>query len=164
MKSWRRSAVRGVIASLVVLCLQVVAGSAVFADGDGSTIQTIHFDNVTLSFPSANPCSGAPGTLTLTYSGVFHQATNPTGDVHLTTTIQGPFVFVPTDPTQPTYTGHYESWDGQDVNNQNSVSHDTLNLTGTGSDGSHLSFHLIDHASVSASGVTLTFSDAVCGG
>ena len=106
MKSWRSNAVRGVIASLVVLCLQVVAGSAVFADGDGSTTQTIHFDNVTQSFPSANPCSGAPGTLTLTYTGVFHQTTHLGGDVHFTTTIQGSFVFVPTGPTQPTYTGH----------------------------------------------------------
>lgn len=164
MKSWRRSAVRGVIASLVVLCLQVVAGPIVFADGAGASTQTLHFDNITQSSPFANPCSGAPGTLTLTYSGVFHETINPAGDVHLTTTIQGTFVFVPTDPTQPTYTGHVESWDGLSINHQNSVSHDTLNLTGTGSDGSHLRFHMIDHASVSASGVTLTFSDAVCGG
>jgi hypothetical protein len=42
------------------------------------------------------------------------------------------------------------------------VFHDTFNVHGTGSDGSTLSAHFINHFSMSASGMTLVFDKFVC--
>jgi hypothetical protein len=48
------------------------------------------------------------------------------------------------------------------LNRNNAVFHDTFNIHGTGSDGSTLTAHIIDHMSISASGVTLTFDKIAC--
>jgi hypothetical protein len=48
------------------------------------------------------------------------------------------------------------------MNQNNAVFHDTNSLTLTGSDGSHVSSHMIDHMAISASGITFQFDNATC--
>jgi hypothetical protein len=121
-------------------------------------------------FPSSVPCIDAPappgpftGTLTITFNAVFHVTVNQAGDVWLTGTTEGAFSFVPFDPARPSYTGHFASWFGASLNRNNAVFHDIFNVHGTGSDGSTLTFHVIDHVNIDSSGVvTLTFTKVVC--
>jgi hypothetical protein len=118
------------------------------------------------SFPSTNPCSGAPGVLTFNLTNVmFHITVNGALDAWITTTITGALSFVPTDPTQPSLLGHVESWFGASFNRSNMVVHDIFNATATGTDGSTITAHAVEHASVSATGVTNSFSLAsmTCG-
>ncbi len=152
---------KGMLIFLAVVGLLLVTTTSVFAKAVSFT-QTFH--NATQSFPILNPCSGAPGTLTITYNGVFHVTMDTTtGTGHFTSTSAGDFVFVPDDPTQPTYTGHFAMWDGANQNIQNFAATETLNLRGTGSDGSLLKFHEVAHFSFSATGVTISFDKTACG-
>src|SRR5262249_1281506 len=109
------------------------------------------------SFAAANPCTGAPGTVTLTYNGVLHFTVNKAGSLWATGTQTGDFVLVPDDPAQPTYTGHFTAWFGVSDNRQNGVDHSTFTIHGTGSDGSKLQFHDTMHLSASASGAVVSF-------
>jgi hypothetical protein len=93
---------------------------------------------------------------------VFHETINQAGDGWLTSTQTGDFSFTPYKTTRPSYTGHFENWFGESFNKNNAVLHDTFNVHGTGSDGSTLSFHMIDHMSISASGITLVFDKVSC--
>ncbi len=146
--------------SLAVVGLLLITTTSVFAKAVSFT-QTFH--NATQSFPVLNPCSGAPGTVTITYNGVFHVTMDTTtGTGHFTTTTAGNFVLVPDDQTQPTYTGHFAIWDGANQNIQNFAATETFNLQGTGSDGSVLKFHEVAHLSFSATGVTISFDKTAC--
>jgi len=102
------------------------------------------------------------GMLTIDGNTVFHETVNTAGDGWITGTTEGAFSFMPFDPKRVSYAGHAESWFGGSFNLNNTVLHDTLNISGTGSDGSTLTAHIIDHMSISASGITLTFDKAVC--
>jgi hypothetical protein len=115
--------------------------------------------NQTMSFPSSNPCTGAPGMLTLAFSNeIFHETVNAAGDVWLTSTNTGAVSFVPLDSSQPSYFGHTTGWFGTSLNKNNAVFHDTQNSTLTGTDGSTISMHLVDHLSVNANGAVNAFS------
>ena len=151
---------KGILVFLAVVGLLLVTTTSVFAD---TITFTQHFHDVTQTAPSANPCTGAPGTLTLTFNGVFHVTMDTTtGTGHETETMAGTFVFVPDDSTQPTLTGHFAAWDGDNQNIQNFEATATLNFHGTGSDGSSLHGHFLFHISVSATGVTIQFAKASC--
>jgi hypothetical protein len=126
--------------------------------------QNIH---VAQTFPANVPCvdpaMGPPtGMLTIDGNSVFHDTVNTAGDEWLTGTTEGALTFIPFDPKRVSYTGHAQSWFGFSFNMNNSVLHDTLNVRATGSDGSTLTAHIIDHMSISASGITLTFDNIVC--
>jgi hypothetical protein len=115
--------------------------------------------NQTMSFPSANPCNGAPGMLTLAFTNeIFHETVNGAGDIWLTSTDTGAVSFVPLDPSQPSYFGHTVGWFGTSLNKNNAVFHDTQNSTLTGTDGSTITMHLVDHLSFNANGAVNTFS------
>jgi hypothetical protein len=113
--------------------------------------ETIHFSD-TVSFPEVNPCSGATGTLTIDFKGVFHITALDNGTFHVTGTDTGTFTFVPDDPSQPTYTGHFASWFGENVNSRNFTATSTFNLVLKGSDGSRLKEHALFHFTVNANG------------
>jgi len=169
-----------VLATLFTFGWVFVASVPAVAGGNSSTpcfpgpqastcTYTQNDHGLTQTFPSTVPCIDAPappgpftGLLTLTYNDVFHITVNKAGDVWLTGTTAGTFSFTPFDLSRPSYTGHFASWFGASLNKNNYVFHDTFNVHGTGSDGSTLSFHMIDHMSVSASGVTLTFDKIAC--
>src|SRR5260370_39771217 len=59
-------------------------------------------------------------------TGVFHLTINTAGDFWDTATLEGPFTFTGTDGS--TVTGHFTEWFGDSFNNQNSVSHATVDV------------------------------------
>jgi hypothetical protein len=144
----------------VIMALAAPPASAAGA-GAVSFTQTVH--NVTETGTDVNPCTGAPGTLTLTYNAIFHITTLANGTYWATFTQTGTFSFVPFDSSQPSFTGHFTVWDGDNWNNRNTTETFTLSITGTGSDGSKLRAHETEHLSVSATGITISFDKFRCG-
>jgi len=121
------------------------------------------------TFPTSVPCIDAPsppgpatGMLTITFNGVFHVNVNQAGDLWITGTQEGAFSFTPFPPRTISYAGHFATWFGASLNKNNAVFHDTFNVHGTGSDGSTLTAHFVNHMSMSASGMTLVFDKFVC--
>lgn len=86
-------------------------------------------------------------------AGAFHAIGSETGDGVLT----------PTDPALPTYTGHFTSRFGDHDNLHNGVDSSVLVIHATGSDGSTLDFHMVEHFSVSATGMSVSFDTLSCG-
>ena len=152
---------RRALTFVAMVSVMLFPASSALAEGAISFTETYH--NVTTSFPDVNPCTGDPGTLTITYNGVLHFTQLPNGTSHFTVTQTGDAVFVPDDPSLPTYTGHFTIWAGVNPNNNNTAGTVTSNVHLTGSDGSTLDFHLTEHFNVSASGVVNTFSKPSCG-
>jgi len=122
--------------------------------------KTIHVVNVTESHPDVNPCSGAKGTFSQTYSGVFHGTKLPNGTSWFTGTLHGTASFVPKDPTQPSYAGRFTTWFGDENNLQNEVEHETFHANLRGTDGSVVMAHETAHMGTSASGLTFSFDKA----
>jgi hypothetical protein len=141
----------------------LVASPTASAAGAGavSFTQTIH--NATETDTDVKPCTGAPGTLTLTYNAIFHVTTLANGTYWATFTQTGTFSFVPFDSLQPSFTGHFTVWDGDNWNNRNTTETATFTVHGTGSDGSRLAFHETEHISSSATGLTVSFDRPRCG-
>ena len=162
----------GVVAGLLAISTPVSAGgnsSTPCSPGPQSTTctYTVNVQGLTqtvqTNVPCVDPPNGPPtGTLNLNYSEVFHETVNQAGDAWFTSTVTGDLTFIPFDSSRPSYTGHFESWFGASINQNNAVFHDTNNNTATGSDGSHLSFHMVDHMAISASGITFQFDKATC--
>lgn len=133
------------------------------ADPGGAQTLTLVFHDVTPTEPSVNPCSGAPGTASLSYSSVFHITVNKNG-TQSTGTMTGDTLFAPDDPAQPTYAGHFTATFGDESNRQNGVAHATFAVHATGSDGSTLTFHENAQATLSANGtITVAFDKMRCG-
>jgi hypothetical protein len=151
------------VAVLVVAVAALVAVPVASPAGAGAVSFTQNWHNVTETSTDVNPCTGAPGTLTLTYNAVFHLTTLENGTYWATFTQTGAFSFVPFDSSQPSYTGHFTVWDGDNWNNRNTTETVTFMVRGTGSDGSTLMFHEVGHISTSASGATLSFDKLRCG-
>jgi len=148
---------------LIIVVAALVAVPAASPAGAGAVSFTQNWHNVTDTSTDVNPCSGTPGTLTLTYNAVFHVTTLENGTYWATFTQTGAFSFVPFDSSQPSYTGHFTVWDGDNWNNRNTTETVTFMVRGTGSDGSTLTFHEVEHISSSASGATLSFDKLRCG-
>jgi len=140
--------------------LSIAASAAAFfalslpvsANGAGAVSFTQTFHNAVETMPVPNPCTGAQGTVTITYNGVAH-ATFLTSGVGAGTgwetfTATGEFAFVPTDPSQPSFNGKFTTWDGDNENLRNFTATATFRLKGTGSDGSTLSFHDVFHITI----------------
>ncbi len=157
--------------ALALLAILPFAGSAQATAV--SFTQTFH--NVTQVFMppapmASNPCSGVPGVLTLTYSGVAHGNVITSGiglgSGWFTFTGTGTFSFVPT-VVAPSYTGMFTAWDGENFNLQNFAATNTLVARGTGSDGSTLFFHGVMTVSILfQSGtpvVVVSFGNFSCG-
>jgi len=152
-----------VLLVLAVAALIAVPAASPAGAGAGAVSFTQNWHNVTDTSTDVNPCSGAPGTLTLTYNAVFHITTLENGTYWVTFTQTGAFSFVPFDSSQPSYRGHFTVWDGDNWNNRNTTETATFKVTGKGSDGSMLTFHEVEHISSSASGATLSFDKPRCG-
>jgi hypothetical protein len=114
-------------------------------------VRTIHLDD-TLSSLTINPCSGVPGTQTIDFTQVLHFTVLDNGGFHVTGTLTGTSTFVPDDPSQPTYTGHFTSWFNLHVNSSNSTTTQTFNVVLMGSDGSQLKQHTLFRFTRNANG------------
>jgi hypothetical protein len=93
--------------------------------------------------PGSPTCAGGTATNTFTFkTGHYHETDHPDGTVHDTLTVEGSFLQVPDDPSQPTYTGHFAFWDGDNFNKNVRISPNfTTNITAIGSDGSVIHVH-----------------------
>lgn len=167
MRATKRALLPAAMATLATMALLLLTMATVSANGAGAVSFTQNFHNATETDVDANPCTGVPGTVTLTYDGVFH-VTELTSGIGAGTdwatgTMTGDFSFVPFDSSQPSYTGHFTSWFGENDNLHNGTATSTFMIHGTGSDGSTIQFHEVDHLSVSATGVTVSFDKPTCG-
>jgi hypothetical protein len=115
------------------------------------------------TFPSANPCTGDLGTLTITYNGVFHVTEFADGHYHVTGTQTGTFDFDTADPTKPDYSGRVTVWFGENGNVNGFNGTFTLNGRATGTDGSTLRFHQTSHITIVGSDVVVQFDKLGCG-
>ena len=151
-------------AALAVATLGLASTSVALAGGNGAQTFTQHDHGLTMVIHDVNPCTGAPATITLVVNDVFHGTINKTGS-WFTGTLTGTFSFVPVDPSQPSYTGRFTTWFGDENNLHNDVEHSTFNLHhGVGSDGSILRVHDNAQATMNANGViTVSFDKFVCG-
>ena len=147
---------------LGILTFAAFAGGVLTASPAGAraTTETVHVANVTESNPDVNPCSRATGTLTQTYSGVFHSTELPNGTSWFTGTLHGTFSFVPDDSTQPSYAGKFTTWFGDENNLRNEVEHETFRVRLLGTDGSVVMAHETAHMGTSASGLSFSFDKA----
>jgi hypothetical protein len=139
---------RRLMAWLPVLTLS----AALFAPAASATeTDTTHFSD-TISRGELNPCSGAPGTLTIALSGVIHTTDLEDGTVHVTVTTTGTVTFVPDDPTQESFTGHLAESSSYNVNSSNFTITNAENVILHGSDGSLGKQHILFHLTVNANG------------
>jgi hypothetical protein len=158
------------IATLAALGSVFLMALPAQANGAGAISVTQTFHNAIQTFvppdPTAvQPCTGVPGTLTVTFNGVAHftvlTAGVGAGTGWGTFTAAGTFTFAGSDGVN--FSGRFTTWDGQNFNLQNSATTAIFVVHGTGSDGSSLTFHDVAHMSVSASGMTLSFDKPTCG-
>jgi hypothetical protein len=145
---------RRLLAFLPALTLSaaLLAPAAAFA----AQTTTIHFTH-TESRAEHNPCSGAPGTLTIMLSGVIHTTDLGDGTVQRTTTTTGTVSFVPDDPSQASFSGHLAESDSQITKPRNAIVTNAENVVVHGSDGSLGKQHILIHQTVNANG-TVTSS------
>ncbi len=148
-----------VFAVFVAAAVALVAAAGAGAAGAGAVSLTQHLNNeVLFSDHDVNPCTGSPGTVTGTAkNGVFHITTLANGTFWATFTAEGTITFVPDDPSDPSFSGHFAVWDGENGNLQNETETSTFNAVLVGSDGSHVGTHETFHMSTSASGGSITF-------
>src|SRR6266498_4127817 len=100
----------------LMLSAALLAPAAAFA----TETEMIRFSG-TDSRAEANLCSGAPGTLTIVFSGVIHTTDLDDAAIHMTGTMTGTVTFVPDDLSQSSFTGHLTEWSGENVNASNST-------------------------------------------
>jgi hypothetical protein len=136
----------------LMLSAALLAPTAAFA----TQTQTIHFSHTDVR-AAANPCSGAPGTLTIVLSGVLHATDLGDGTVHETVTTTGTVTFVPDDPGQESFRGHLAESHSEITNPRNVIETNAENVVVRGSDGSLGKQHILIHTTVNANG-TVTSS------
>jgi hypothetical protein len=125
--------------------------------GQGAATCTAHLKDFMLVMPvgQAAPCLPA-GTIFWTVNGVFHITLNKLSsappDSWLTSTMTGPFTFIPEGSTEVTLTGHGTSWFGSENNNQNNVQHFTYNLEAHSVTGGTFKFHMNADATTTPDG------------
>ena len=147
-----RSRLIGVAAAALIGAAVGVPAALGAGAGTVSFTQTIK-NQVVDSEADSNPCTGATGTFTLfAKSAVFHITFNSKG-FWATFTASGTATFVPDDPSQPSYSGHFATWDGENGNLRNGTETAIFSARLTGTDGSLVTNHEVAHISFSASGV-----------
>jgi hypothetical protein len=154
----RRSGALSAAVAAGAVCVLALAGPA-SAAGAGAVSFTQHLSNVVVDQEAAaNPCTGVSGTVALIADNAVAHMTVLTsgqgaGTFWATFTATGPASFVPDDPSQPSYTGRFTIWDGENGNLNNQVETFTMSFHLTGTDGSIVRFHETAHMNVSASGI-----------
>ena len=151
---------------LIVAAAVLVAAPTASAAGAGAVSQTQVFHNEVETFTDVIPCTDEPATITTTFNGALHvtflTSGKGAGTFWFTITQTGTVTIVPDDPTQPTYTGRFTLWAGENGNLRNGNSTFILEVRLFGSDGSVIKAHLLEHVTISATGATLEFFKAVC--
>jgi hypothetical protein len=138
--------IRRIAAVLFAAFLVVTGGSAL---AEPPTTNTIHEKGLVETFEDVVPtCDEEDGELheiTLTSNLVIHETIFDDGRIHATFTQTGRFVAEPVDGTGPTYRGKVTIWGGFNQNGKTVNGTFTFNLRATGSDGSVIRLHAVEH-------------------
>lgn len=153
--------IRRVFVLVVTLSTLLLTAVATVAAAPAQT-ETVVVKDVTETLPDEDPCTGVPGLVTVTYNGVLHITGLPGGTYHVTGTQTGIFTFEPEDPSQPSLTGRFTIWFGENSNQASFNGTVTFRVNGQGSDGSTVRFNGLAHVSVSATGTTTEFEFGRC--
>ena len=125
------------------------------------TTVTTHEKGLVETFVDVIPSCEEDGplyTITTTSNLVMHETIFDDGRVHATFTQTGTFSAAPLeDPSLPSYTGRVTIWGGFNQNGTTVNGTFTFNLRGTGSDGSTLTAHNLDHFNVRPDGTVNEF-------
>jgi hypothetical protein len=154
-------------AAVAAAGLLLLAGPAALAASAQAATFTQHLDNVVIqSVHEANPCSGSPGTFTLTAAhGVETYTTTPRGTSG-TFSAEGTASFVPDAAGQPSGSGHFAVSDTFASPLQAGTHTNTFSAQMRLSDGSTAVFHETVHLTFNAAGTGgVSFDTAVlrCG-
>jgi hypothetical protein len=151
---------------LIVAAAVLVAAPTASAAGAGAVSQTQVFHKQIDTFSDVVPCTDEPATITTTSNGAVHitflTSGIGAGTFWFTLTQTGTVTVVPDDPAQPTYTGHFTVWVGDNGNLRNGNSTFILEVRLLGTDGSVINGHLLEHVTITANGATFDFFKAVC--
>lgn len=128
--------------TIVPVILALVAATPAAAAGGVVTINASLAGQNSVE-PGSPTCAGGTATNTFTFrNGRYHETDLPDGTSHDTLTVEGDFLQVPDYPSQPTYTGHFAFWDGDNFNRNVQISPNfTTNIDATGTDGSVIHVH-----------------------
>jgi hypothetical protein len=136
-----------------VLLAPVAAWAAPGGTGHTVTITEHIHGTFDPGFDEPNPCSGAAVVSAEAFGNVvMHETFFPAGDeVWATFTETGKVTVL--DSNGVTYTGHVTVWGNFNVNEKNSNFTFTLTVKLSGSDGSTISLHEVQHFALNANGV-----------
>jgi len=138
--------------------LLIAAPAAV---GQPPTTTTNHEKGLVETFVDVIPtCEGGGPlyTITTTSNLVEHETVFDNGDVHATFTQTGKFTASPlNDPSLPSFTGKFTTWGNFNQSGSTVNGTFTFNLQGTGSDGSTVSSHQVQHFNVPPDGSVKEF-------
>jgi hypothetical protein len=147
--SWKKRRIVPALALVAAAGLLLLTAGSALAAGPPVVNQTDHVVNETSTSEFVHPCTGEPGEITLTESGVIHFSAFADGTVHFTGTLHGTFSFdaQPTDGI-PDATGTTIVWfggngklleDGGAFGKAQTAF--TSNVKGTNADGTAFGFH-----------------------
>ncbi len=152
--------------SFAVVSASLVVAGVALAGGAGAVSMTQTFHNQVDTFHDVVPCTNAPATITTTSNCAVHVTFLTSGigagTFWFTITQTRDVTITPDGSSLPTYTGSLHLLDGDNGNLKNSAGTFILEVRLFGSDGSIINGHLLEHESVSASGISLDFFKAVC--
>lgn len=155
------------VVAVAIVGLLWLAGPAALAARAGATTFTQHLEDAVIqSVHEVNPCSGSPGTFTLTAAhGVFTSTTTASGTSG-TFSAEGTGTFVPDAADQPGGSGHFAISDTFTSQLQTGTHTNTFSAQLRLSDGSTVVFHDTVHMTFNADGTGgVSFDRAVlhCG-
>lgn len=135
--------------SFVLTCVALMFVGASTSAVASPTTETRHQHKVVETFVDRLPMCGGSGpryTITTTANAVEHVTEFPDGRVHVTFTQTGRFVAEPRrDANAPSYSGKFTIWGGFNQNKKTANGTFTFSIHATGSDGSALKVHFVDH-------------------
>jgi uncharacterized membrane protein len=150
---------------LTALCAALLAFATSAAAANHTTVtetENIHGVFTEPEF-AQNPCNGAAITSFQAYGNIVHHQTSflengEVTEVWATFTETGKVAI--TDASGVTYDGHFTVWGNYNLNERNTNETFTLTIRVSGSDGSAISAHEVEHFGTNANGdVTATFDN-----
>ena len=154
---WKRKIQALAITSFAFASLLGLTASQSMAQEDANTFSK-EVPEQTITFPTVNPYTKVSGSMTITFSGVFHAArlTGPIGSA-ITGGQRGTFTFVPDDPSQATISGRFGfSLAGKTQPDTDKITFAFM-MDGIAQDGSPVSFVQTERAVVSEGGLDISF-------
>jgi hypothetical protein len=152
---------RWLAAALVVLSAVAVTATPSFASQ--ASTDTEHFTNMVESDVVPDCNGNGPYTETFVSSGVMHTTQLAGGlGFHFTVTAVGTDTLVPSDPSLPTFTGHFTFWEGDNISQKTDIETFTQSEILRGTDGSTLRFTIVLQTAAAPNGHVVSFAHSNC--